>query len=48
MIFEEFGPKLTYKVGKENVVVDALLRLPQVNNILVVKGSFRQEIKEAQ
>ena len=48
VIFEAFRPKLTYKVGKENVVADALSRLPQVNNISSVQGSFRQEIQEAQ
>eukprot|EP01018_Ginkgo_biloba_P005518 Gb_15364 [translate_table: standard] len=48
MIFEEFKPKLTYLAGKENVVADALSRLPQAFNISVIQGSFRQEIQKAQ
>eukprot|EP01018_Ginkgo_biloba_P018968 Gb_14602 [translate_table: standard] len=48
MIFEEFKPKLTYLVGKENVMADALSRLPQAFNISVIQGSFRQEIQKAQ
>eukprot|EP01018_Ginkgo_biloba_P003633 Gb_16330 [translate_table: standard] len=48
MISEEFKPKLTYQSGKENVVADALSRLPQAFNTLVIQGSFRQEIQKAQ
>jgi len=45
MIFEEFKPKLTYQVGKENVVENDLSRLPQAFNISVIQGSFRHEIE---
>eukprot|EP01018_Ginkgo_biloba_P030965 Gb_34555 [translate_table: standard] len=48
MIFEEFKPKLMYLAGKENVVEDALSRLPQDFNISVIQGSLQQEIQKAQ
>eukprot|EP01018_Ginkgo_biloba_P010335 Gb_18707 [translate_table: standard] len=48
MIFEDFKPKLTYQARKENVVADALSRLPQAFNISVIQGSFRQEVHKAQ
>eukprot|EP01018_Ginkgo_biloba_P018666 Gb_31750 [translate_table: standard] len=36
MVFEEFQSKLTYKGGKETVMVNAFSRIPQVNNVYVV------------
>eukprot|EP01018_Ginkgo_biloba_P039789 Gb_05221 [translate_table: standard] len=44
MIFKEFRPKLTYKVRKQNVVINALSRLPQVNNISMVKGAGKENV----
>ena len=48
MLFEEFRPKLIYRVGKENVVVDALSRILQVNSVSLVEGTLRKEITDAQ
>eukprot|EP01018_Ginkgo_biloba_P010333 Gb_18705 [translate_table: standard] len=47
MLFEEFRPKIIYRVGKENVVADALLRIPQVNSVSLVEGTLRKEIVDA-
>eukprot|EP01018_Ginkgo_biloba_P018972 Gb_14590 [translate_table: standard] len=48
MLFEEFRPKIIYRAGKENVVADALLRIPQVNSVSLVEGTLRKEIADAQ
>eukprot|EP01018_Ginkgo_biloba_P010339 Gb_18720 [translate_table: standard] len=48
MLFEEFTPKIIYRVGKENVVADTLSRIPQVNSISLVEGALRKEIMDAQ
>eukprot|EP01018_Ginkgo_biloba_P024719 Gb_03960 [translate_table: standard] len=48
MLFEEFRPKLIYRVGKKNVVEDALSRISQVSSISLDEGTLRKEIADAQ
>eukprot|EP01018_Ginkgo_biloba_P010316 Gb_18694 [translate_table: standard] len=48
MLFENFRPRMIYKVRKENVVMDALSRMSQVNSVALVEGTLRKEITNAQ
>eukprot|EP01018_Ginkgo_biloba_P018667 Gb_31742 [translate_table: standard] len=48
MFFEEFRPKIIYRVGKENVVADSLSRIQLANSVSLVEGTLRKEIADAQ